>query len=246
MTTVSVITPVWNAAATLAATVASVQAQSLTDWEMLVIDDGSTDGSLALAEALARRDARIRVLAQPRAGAAAARNRGIRAARGRFIAFLDADDLWRPGKLELQIGFMRAHGHALSFTAYRRVAADGTPLGIVRAPARVSRARLLKGNAIGCLTAVYDTAVFGKAEMPPVARRQDYGLWLELLRRVPFAHGLPQVLADYRVRPGSLSAGKLAAARATWAVYRELERLPRLRAAWYFAHYAAGGVAKRL
>jgi hypothetical protein len=104
----------------------------------------------------------------------------------------------------------------------------------------------LKGNAIGCLTAVYDTAVFGKAEMPPVARRQDYGLWLELLRRVPFAHGLPQVLADYRVRAGSLSAGKLAAARATWAVYRELERLPRLRAAYYFAHYAAGGVAKRL
>lgn len=242
---VSVVTPVWNAAATLAATVASVQAQTFPDWEMLLVDDGSTDGSRALAERLAAADPRLRVLAQEEnTGAAAARNRAIRAARGRFIAFLDADDLWRPEKLARQVPVLQA-GHPLVFAAYRRVAADGRPLGIVRPPARVSRADLLKGNAIGCLTAVYDSATLGKVEMPPIARRQDYGLWLELLRRTPYAHGLPEVLADYRVRPGSLSGDKLAAARATWALYREVERLPRLRAAWCFAHYAAGGVAKR-
>jgi teichuronic acid biosynthesis glycosyltransferase TuaG len=244
---VSVITPVWNAEATLGQTVASVQAQSFADWEMLIVDDGSTDASLALARALAAQDPRIRVLAQEaNAGAAAARNRGIREAAGRFIAFLDADDLWRPEKLARQLAFMRGGGHPLTFTAYRRIAADGRALGTVRAPARVSRDELLKGNVIGCLTAVYDTRAFGKVEMPEIPRRQDYGLWLALLRRTPCACGLPQVLADYRVRRGSLSADKLAAARATWALYREVERLPWASAAYYFAHYAAGGVAKRL
>jgi teichuronic acid biosynthesis glycosyltransferase TuaG len=244
---VSVVTPVWNALATLGATVASVQAQSFCDWEMLLVDDGSTDASLALAEELAAADPRIRVLRHEKnQGAAAARNRGIRAAAGRYIAFLDADDLWRPEKLDAQLAFMRAGGHPLSFTAYRRIAADGTPLGVVRVPARVSRGGLLKGNVIGCLTAVYDTEVFGKVEMPPLARRQDYGLWLELLRRVPHAHGLSQVLADYRVRPGSLSANKLVAARATWAVLREAEGLSRLAAGRAFFSYAARGVARRL
>jgi glycosyltransferase involved in cell wall biosynthesis len=243
---VSVVTPVWNAAATLAATVASVQAQSFPDWEMLLVDDGSTDGSRALADRLAAADPRLRVLGQgANTGAAAARNRGIREARGRFIAFLDADDLWRPEKLALQLGALNA-GQPLVFAAYRRIDALGRPLGTVRPPARVSRAGLLRGNVIGCLTAIYDSEALGKVEMPPLARRQDYGLWLELLRRTPYAHALPEVLADYRVRPGSLSADKLAAARATWALYREVEGLPRLRAAWYFAHYAAGGVAKRL
>jgi teichuronic acid biosynthesis glycosyltransferase TuaG len=242
---VSVVTPVWNAEATLGQTVASVQAQTFPDWEMLLVDDGSTDGSRRLAGRLAAGDPRLRVLVQGgNTGAAAARNRAIRAARGRFIAFLDADDLWRPEKLARQVAVLAA-GRPLVFAAYRRIAADGRPLGIVRPPARVSRTGLLKGNVIGCLTAVYDSDALGKVEMPPIARRQDYGLWLALLRRTPYAYGLPEVLADYRVRAGSLSADKRAAARDTWALYRELEGLPRHRAAWYFAHYALGAVAKR-
>jgi teichuronic acid biosynthesis glycosyltransferase TuaG len=242
---VSVITPAWNAADTLGETVASVQAQSLADWEMLVVDDGSTDGSGALAARLAAADRRIRVLgwAENR-GAAAARNAGIRAARGRYIAFLDADDLWRPEKLAAQLAFMAATGCPFVFSAYRRMAADGTPLGVVRPPERVSYRGLLRGNVIGCLTALYDTEVLGKVEMPPLARRQDYGLWLRLLKMTPLALGQPAVLADYRVRPASLSADRLAAARATWAIYRH-ERLPLPLAGYYFAHYAVGAVAKR-
>lgn len=244
---VSVVTPVWNAEATLAETVASVRAQGFADWELLLVDDGSTDGSAALLRRLAAAEPRIRLLANGRnLGAAAARNHGIRAARGRWIAFLDADDLWRPEKLALQIAFMRAHGHPLTFTAYRRIAPDGRPLGTVRPPASVTRAGLLRGNVIGCLTAAYDTDFFGKVEMPALQRRQDYALWLELLRHTPRAHALPQVLADYRVRPGSLSAGKGVAARDTWRLYREHERLSRLEAAWCFASYAVRGVAKRL
>ena len=136
---------------------------------------------------------------------------------------------------------MAARGHPLVYSAYRRIAADGRPLGVVRPPLRVSRADLLKGNVIGCLTAVYDTAVFGRVEMPPLRRRQDYGLWLGLLRQVAHAHGLPEVLADYRVRPASLSGGKLGAAKATWTLYREIEGLGRPRAAFYLAHNLARG-----
>jgi len=243
---VSVVTPVWNAAATLGAAVASVRAQSLGDWEMILVDDGSTDGSRALARGLAAADPRLRVLARAdNGGAAAARNDGIRAARGRLIAFLDADDRWYPDKLARQTAFMAAGGHGLVFSGYRRVAPDGTPLGVVRPPARVSRHELLHGNVIGCLTAVYDTRVFGKVEMPPLRRRQDYGLWLTLLKSVPYAHALPEALADYRVQPGSLSGGKLGAVRATWTLYREVEGLGRGRAGWYLAHNLARALAKR-
>lgn len=242
----SVVTPVWNAAATLRETVASVRAQTFADWELLLVDDASTDDSRPIARALAAADARIRLIERDaNGGAAAARNAAIRAARGRLIAFLDADDRWHREKLARQTAFMAAHGHALVYAAYRRVAPDGRPLGVVRPPLRVSRAGLLKGNVIGCLTAVYDTAVFGRAEMPDIPRRQDYGLWLALLKAVPHAHGLPEPLADYRVHPASLSGGKLEAARATWALYREVEGLGRPRAAWYLAHNLARAALKR-
>ena len=243
------ITPVWNAGDTLAAAVASVQAQTEGDWEMLIVDDGSTDGSRRLAEALAAGDARLSVLASSpcggNLGAGAARNAGIAAARGRFIAFLDADDLWYPEKLARQLAVLR-EGAPFVFAAYRRIDAAGRPLGTVPAPPRLTYAEALKGNAIGCLTAVYDTAHFGKVMMPELRRRQDWGLWLKLLRGGVAARGLPEVLADYRVRPGSLSANKLVAARATWAVLREAEGLPRLAAGRCFLSYAARGLARRL
>jgi glycosyltransferase involved in cell wall biosynthesis len=244
---VSVVTPVWNAAATLAATVASVAAQTMPDWEMLLVDDGSTDGSRAQAAALAAADPRLRLIAwDDNRGTAAARNAGIRAARGRFIAFLDADDLWQPEKLEVQLGHMARTGAPFVFSAYRRMDAAGRPLGRVGVPARLTYPELLKGNVVGCLTAVYDTARFGKVEMPPLRRRQDYGLWLALLRGGAVAHGLPEVLASYRVRPGSLSADRGAAVGATWTLYRELAGLSRARAGYYLAHNLARGLGKRL
>ncbi len=242
---VSIITPVRDAAATLAETVASVVAQTRGDWELLLIDDASSDGSLGLARALAAGDPRIRVLAQEtHLGTAAARNRGIREATGRHIAFLDADDRWRPEKLARQLAFMAAGGHAFVFSAYQRMDADGRPLRVVPVPARVGYDELLRDNVIGCLTAIYDSAALGRVEMPPLVRRQDFGLWLRLLKLTPHAHGLDEVLADYRVRAGSLSRNKLAAARDNWRLYREVEALPPARAAYCFLRCATAGLLK--
>jgi teichuronic acid biosynthesis glycosyltransferase TuaG len=243
---VTVVTPVWNAADTLGAAVASVRAQTRGDWEMLIVDDGSTDGGRALAEALAAADDRIRVLGRAeRRGAAAARNEGIRAARGRVIAFLDADDLWRPEKLARQLGYMEATGAPFTFASVRRIDEAGRPLGVLAVPARVDHARLLLGNVIPCQTAAYDRLHFGAVEMPDLPRRQDYGLWLTLLARGGEAHGLNEVLADWRMRKGSLSSNKLVAAAATWRVYREVAGLGRGRAAWCLSHNLARGALKR-
>jgi teichuronic acid biosynthesis glycosyltransferase TuaG len=244
---VSVVTPVWNGAGCLAAAAASVRAQSFADWEMLIVDDGSTDGSQALAQALAADEPRIRLLGwDARRGAAAARNAGIRAARGRYLAFLDADDLWRPEKLAVQVGYMASTGVPFTFAALDRIDEGGRRLGTVRVPARVDYARLLRGNVIPCQTAAFDRLHYGAVEMPPLPRRQDYGLWLTLLARGGEAHGLPEVLADWRMRPGSLSANKLLAAAGTWRVYREVAGLGRARAAWYLGHNLARGALKRL
>lgn len=241
----TIVTPVRDAARTLAATVASAQAQTLPDWEMLLVDDGSTDGSRAMAEGLAGRDPRILALALPAPrGAAAARNLAIRKARGRYMAFLDADDIWRPGKLAAQAAAF-AGGEGLVFTAYQRIDMEGRLLSRVDVPARLTYAGALLGNAICCSTAAYDAGRLGRVEMPDLPRRQDYGLWLTLLRRLPSARGLPEVLLDYRVTPGSLSGNKLAAAAATWRVYREVAGLSRAPAAWALANNLARGAWKR-
>jgi glycosyltransferase involved in cell wall biosynthesis len=244
---VTVVTPVWNAAGTLAEAVGSLRAQTRGDWEQILVDDGSTDGSRALAEALAAGDPRLRVMGwAQRRGAAAARNAAIRAARGRFVAFLDADDRWRADKLDRQIGYMEATGAPFTFAAVRRIDEGGRPLGVLAAPARVDYARLLRGNVIPCQTAAYDRAHYGAVEMPDLPRRQDYGLWLTLLARGGEAHGLPEPLADWRMRPGSLSSNKLVAAGGTWRVYREVAGLGRARAAWYLGGNLARGALKRL
>lgn len=244
---VSVVTPLYNAVRTLEATVASVQAQSMADWEMFLIDDGSSDGSAGLARTLAHGDARIHVLGwTDNRGAAEARNAGIRASRGRYLAFLDADDLWRPEKLAVQLDYMETTGAGFVFSAYRRMDTAGTPLGAVHVPDRVTHAMLLRENMIGCLTAIYDTERFGRVEMPLLRRRQDYGLWLRLLEGGGEAHGINRVLADYRVGGGSLSSSRTAALAANWTLYREVAGLGPLRATMHVGGNAIRVVLRRL
>nr|WP_216665618.1 glycosyltransferase family 2 protein [Pseudoruegeria sp. HB172150] len=227
---VTVVTPVYNALSTLERTVDSVRAQDFGDWELILSDDGSTDGSDDLAQRLACKDPRIRFLPHAcNTGAAQARNRALGVARGQFVAFLDADDEWLPHKLRRQIQFMRETGAAFTYSGYLRV--RGSRRREVRVPPSVDYAGLLGGNVIGCLTAVYDTAQLGRVEMPDLRLRQDYALWLKLLRQVDCARAVPEPLALHHLRTGSLSSARWAALRATWTLYRQVEGLPRHRAA---------------
>lgn len=242
-TTVSIITPNYNGEAFIAATIQSVLDQDYQDWELLIIDDNSSDNSLELIQSF--RDDRIKVISLgENQGAAKARNEGIRQAQGRWIAFLDGDDLWMPNKLSEQIAFMLQHNYAFTYTAYEKINELGQKTGELNVPSKVNYYDLLKTCSIGCLTAVYDTQRLGKIYMPLIDKRQDYGLWLRILKQVDFAYGMNTMLAKYRVRSHSISSNKLLAAKYQWRVYREIENLSIFSAIRYMISYAFHGFIK--
>jgi glycosyltransferase involved in cell wall biosynthesis len=246
MPTVSIITPTYNSAAFVRDTIESVQAQTFEDWEMHIVDDCSTDDTMDVLRTMADADPRLKITRLPdNSGPAVARNTGITNATGRYIAFVDADDMWLPQKLERQLAFMRERGSPFSYTGYDKIDESGNRIGERIVPASITYNRLLANNVIGCLTAMYDTQLCGKVLMPLIRKRQDLGLWLHLLRTVGRADGMTETLALYRVRSGSVSSNKLVAAHYTWKVFREVENIPYPKAAFYFALYAIGGVLRR-
>ncbi|MDD9821205.1 MAG: glycosyltransferase family 2 protein [Nitrospira sp.] len=175
---VSVITPCYNAERFIAATIDSVLAQSVADWEMIVADDGSTDASPAIVASYATRDSRITLVTLNRhSGASHARNTAIQQARGRYLAFLDSDDLWLPDKLAKQLAFMTDHDLAFSYGSYQLIDTEGHSLGTFVTEPSITYASLLKTCSVGCLTAMYDTRKLGKLYLPDIEQRQDYVLW---------------------------------------------------------------------
>jgi len=218
---VSVIMPCWNGSKTIAKAITSVREQTFTDWELVVADDGSTDRSEAIVSEFSKVDPRVKLVAHEDAqsGAAAARNRALRASTGRYIAFLDADDLWLPDKLAVQISTMQKHSLAFSCTSYW-VRRPSRPDVLRTPPALITRPILLRGNRIGCLTAVYDSQVLGKQPMPNITRRQDYALWCHLLTLTECAVGIPRPLAIHNRSSNSLSSSALLSTIATWKMFR--------------------------
>jgi teichuronic acid biosynthesis glycosyltransferase TuaG len=244
---VSVIMPVFNAREWLPRAIATVQAQTYSNWELIIADDASTDGSRELIEEMASTDARIRMISLGRnVGAASARNAGLGVARGALIGFLDADDYWHPRKLALQVDQMRVTGARVTYAAYRRERVDGTLLSIVRPPSRVDYREMLRSNHIGNLTGMFD-ARLGKIEFMPIGH-EDYAFWLEAVRRAEFATCVASTdpLASYTVREQSLSADKFRAATWQWHIYRRVEGLGLLRSSWLMASYVYHAVLKRM
>ena len=243
---VSVIMPVFNAERTMRRSIESVLQQSEMRLELVLIDDASTDRSAFLISEYAYKDSRVKTLQQPaNAGVAEARNAGIRAASGRYIAFLDSDDWWHQHKLELQVSQMQASGATVSYTTYQRVAEDGSLLSTVEPPLQVDHADMLCSNHIGNLTGVYDRRL---GDVPFLRMgHEDYVFWLDRVRRAGRAirveHDGP--LAFYLVRNGSISSNKLRAACWQWRIYRGIERLSLPRATWHMMHYVCNAMRKR-
>lgn len=236
---VSIITPAFNASRTIEQTIQSAQAQTFHDWEMIVVDDCSTDGTCSIVEGYAVSDRRIRLVQQTtNGGPARARNAALKVAAGRFVAFLDSDDCWLPDKLERQLRFMTDNDIALSYTLYRRFKDCPEAAGpLVTLPSVFTYNDLLKKTGIACLTVVVDRNRTGPVEFSAI-RHEDYALWLRLLKRGFVAHGVMEDLARYRVSRESVSGNKLKSATWVWKIYRDAERLSLPYAAWCFVNYA--------
>jgi teichuronic acid biosynthesis glycosyltransferase TuaG len=246
MPLVSIITPSWNVERLIGDTIESVQAQTLRDWELLIADDCSTDKTAAVIESYAAKDPRIRLIRQPRnGGPALARQAAIEQAQGRFIAFLDSDDLWLPPKLERQIAFAREHRAALSFTAFRRINETGSVTGrLIPVPDSLTYDQLLKNTSIATLTALVDRDIAGNFAMKNQPY-DDFCLWLSILKRGHIAYGLNEDLARYRVRGVSVSSRPLRSAGWVWHIYRNVEQLSVVKSAWSFGHWSARALLKR-
>lgn len=243
---VSIVMPVFNAAGTLRRSIDSVLAQTFTDFELIVVDDASSDDSAAIIAAYAERDERIRSLRQSvNSGVAYARNLALAAARGSHIAFLDSDDRWHPRKLQLQLVQMLQSGARLSCTSYCRVAEDDRVLSFVQPPARVHHADLLRGNSIALSSAMYERSL-GDARFREIGH-EDYVFWLDLVQRAGSVVCIEsdEPLASYLVRSGSVSSNKLRAARWQWQIYRRVVGLGLVESMICMANYAAGALRKR-
>lgn len=245
MTDVAVITATYNSAAVIESNIRSVGSQSLKPAEHIIVDDGSIDDTVAIVRELQREFPHVKFARQKNGGAGAARNAAIEMASSRYVAFLDSDDHWSERKLETQIGFMMAHGVALSYGDYDTVDARGKPLGRLEPPEQVTYADLLRGCPIGCLTAAFDQSMLGKRYMPSVRRGQDWGLWLALTRDGTVARRYPGCHAVYRRCRGSLSSHKVRKAGDIYRIYREQERIGPARSLFYMVPHIYNALSKR-
>lgn len=235
---VSIITPAYKAAAYVGEAIRSVQAQDFHDWEMLVVDDGSPDNTADVVAGFAAADPRVKLIRQANSGPAMARQRALDEAKGHYIAFLDSDDYWLPGKLTQQLAFMRERGAAMSYTRFRRISDDGGRVGhLVAVPDRLDYRQLLKNTGIATSTVIVDREMTGPFAMTRTYY-DDYALWLGLLKRGFVAHGLQEDLMRYRVVSKSVSRHKMSSAKWVWRTYREIEGLALPYATWCFLNYA--------
>lgn len=237
--------PLYNSARFLNFAINSVMSQTYDNWELILVDDYSSDDSVRIAEAYVRKDKRIILYKQPRnLGVSQARNKGIREANGRFIAFLDSDDIWYPQKLALQIQHMVQNEIDFTYTSYEKIDEQGDVIGHLGVPVKVNYSDLLKTCVIGCLTAVYDTRTLGKVYMPTNTKREDFATWLSILDRTKYAYGVTVTLAQYRVYKNQSSGKKVNMAMENWKLYYNVLQLGFFRSTYYFSHYAIKGLLR--
>ncbi|GAA4310029.1 glycosyltransferase family 2 protein [Pontixanthobacter gangjinensis] len=231
---VSVIMPAYNSEAFIAEAIRSVIQQTYPDWELLIIDDASTDATKKIIRKLYQDDNRIRLLENSEnRGTHYTRNKGIKAAQGDFIAFLDADDLWKPEKLKKQLELLSKENLAACFSSYELMAEDASLLNKkIEALPELTYDKLLKANYVGNLTGVYDQRKLGKIYCPDISKRQDWALWLNVIEKGGPMKGIREPLAIYRLRKNSISTNKLEMLRYNFNIYHKILGYDLLSSTW--------------
>lgn len=234
---VSIITPMYNSARFISFTIESVLNQTYQNWEMIIVDDCSTDDSKEIVKRYmkevkdtknTKREKRIKLVElKENVGVSKARNKAIEIAQGKYIAFLDSDDLWKKNKLKKQINFMEDNNFSLSFSGYEKINERGEKLDkIIKIPDKINYKKLLHSNYIGCLTSIYNAEQLGKHYVDPkLAKSEDYELWLRIIKKAGYAYGIQDNLAEYRIVGNSLSSNKLNMLKHNWILLRDIEKL---------------------
>ena len=247
---ISIIIPVYNAENFLKDTIRTVEEQTYKNWELIFVNDCSSDKSVEIIQNEMKKNEKIKLLQlKENSGAAVARNTGIREAKGRYIVFIDADDLWEREKLKKQIKFMKEKDCAFSFTSYEFADEKGIGNGkIVRVPKKINYREALKNTTIWTSTVMFDVKKLGKEliQMPNVKRGQDTATWWKVLKQIPYAYGIDEVLSYYRRTNDSLSSNKIRALKRTWNLYRNVEHLNIFYSFYNFCWYVLNAIKRRI
>lgn len=247
---VSIITPTWNSEKYIEKTVVSVLNQTYQNWEMIIVDDCSTDNTIKIVEEISKKDSRVKIFSlSVNSGAAKARNKSIQLGTGRFVAYLDSDDIWKAEKLEKQIQFMKKNNCGFSCTSYEVIDAYGRPKNkYVHMLPKVDYVGFLTNNLLQTVGIMVDTQKIDKKYliMPDIRRRQDAATWLQILKAGFECYGLDEILAEYRRTENSLSSNKFKAVKGIWNLYRDIEHLSLPFSSYCFVRYAFLAVWKRV
>jgi len=244
---ISIVTPVFNGEDFLPFTAESIFNQTYTNWEWIIVDDCSTDNSWQLIENYIKKDNRVvGIRNETNLKAGLSRNKAIEFATGRFIAFLDSDDLWHENKLTEQVEFMIKNNYSFTYTAYNFIDESNN---LVKKPYHVDEfvdyKSILKNNQIGCLTAMYDVDQLGKVFMSAHARKQDFGLWLHILKhKTPYAYGLNKVLASYRLSKNQATAKKHKLIIKHYKFLKDTQGFGTIKALYFTAFWMINGFYK--
>lgn len=243
---VSIITPSYNSEKFISNTIKSVISQTYENWEMIVVDDCSTDTSCNIVEEYAQKDNRIKLIKLDKnSGPAIARNIAIKEAKGRYISFLDSDDIWYSDKLDKQVRFMQSNNLAVTYSSYNTIDEYGKKNNTIIVRDKISYKDMLKSNHIGNLTGIYDCIKLGKIYMDDVGH-EDYTLWLKVVYKTQNVKAILEALAEYRVSSSSISSNKFKALKWQWNIYRKILYLDIFRSSYYFIWYVYYAFKKRI
>lgn len=236
---ISIITPTYNCGNFIGETIESVINQTYKNWEMIIVDDCSTDNTKEIVDNYSKRDSRIKYYClEVNSGAAVARTKAMELAKGDYIAFLDSDDLWMENKLGCQIKIMKENNWNFTSTDYEQIDEDSKSLNkVIKTVSKIDYNRLLLDCPVGNSTVMYNVKAMGKFEVPNIRKRNDDALWLQMLKKEKYIHGINKMLMKYRIRNNSISSNKLKVIKYHWILYRDIEHLSIIRSIFHICYW---------